>query len=60
MSILRPTADVGLIDLDRFEHEMVLPVGELSTDAMTQVPGGLLTDAEPARSLGTSHPFPAS
>ena len=40
-------------------HETVPSNGESRTDAMTQVPGGLLTDAEIAYQLATDRPFQA-
>ena len=58
--ILRLATNVGLIDLDGSKQETVLVMGEGGADAMTQVPGGLLTDTEITRQLGAGHPFSGS
>ena len=59
MLILCVATDVGLIELNWSEHETVLAVGEGGADAMTQVLGGFLTDAEVPRQLGADYPFQA-
>ena len=43
MLILRFTTDLGFVDLDRSEYQTVLAIGERGANAMSQVPGGLLT-----------------
>ncbi|MCY4130049.1 MAG: hypothetical protein OXG15_12520 [Gammaproteobacteria bacterium] len=53
--ILRPTSDVGLIDLDRSEHETVSVTREGYTNAMSWVPGGFLTDPEITLQLGAGN-----
>ena len=59
MLILRLATDVGLVDLDGSEHESVLAIGERGPDATSQVPGGLLTDAEIPRQLSAGNPIQA-
>ena len=44
MPIPRLAADVGFVDLDRSEHQAVLPVGQRGTDTMTSLPRGFLND----------------
>ena len=59
MLILRLATDVRLIDFDRSEHEQVLAIGEGDADAMTQMRGGFLTDAEVVCQLGAGLSFQA-
>ena len=53
------TADVGLVDLDRAEHQAVLPIGQRGTDTMAQMPCGFLRDPKIAGELGARDPLQA-
>ena len=59
MPIACLAADVGLVDLDRAEHQAVLPIGQGGTDTMTEMPCGFLRDPEIASELGTRDPLQA-